>query len=343
MKQLLRTFSEPIVAWISMLAIAVLASIFLDSYFQIIIIFLLINLVLGLSLNLINGVTGQFSLGHAGFMSVGAYTSASLSMNVPMADGFLQIPQFFVFAIFGGLAAAIAGYAVGLPSLRLKGDYLAIVTLGFGEIIRVVFLNTPSVGGAMGLPGIPGPKAITLGGLEISSFFISFFLASFWVLATWTVLCRTRASRQGRALLAVREDEMAAEAMGVNTTSAKVGAFVLSSFFAGVAGSLFAHTTTYLNPSTFNFNKSVDSVIMVVLGGMGSFSGSAIAAVFVTILPELLRSLQEFIKVDLRMVLYSLALILIMLLRPQGLFGKLEFSDLFRFIKNKFKGKKEVS
>lgn len=300
-----------------------------DAFIQLTLIYVMINMILAMSLNLVNGFTGQFSLGHAGFMAVGAYTSAFLSTLVPPFAGPLQIIYFGLLALAGGLASAIAGYLVGLPSLRLRGDYLAIVTLGFGEIIRVVLLNTPAVGGARGMYGIQGPTEWIAGGVTFSKFIFGYTHALFWVLTCFFFIHRVIRSSHGRAFLSVREDEIAAEAMGINTTQAKVRAFVLSSFFAGVAGSIFAHYSNYLNPSTFTFNRSVDAVIMVVLGGMGSLSGSVMAAAIITILPEALRPLQEHTGVDLRMVIYSLCLILLMILRPKGLMGNKELGKFW--------------
>lgn len=285
-------------------------------YIQTIVIFCGINIILAVSLNLVNGFTGQFSIGHAGFMAIGAYVSAFLSFTFPAWAGPIVDINFFLNTIIGGLCAAIAGYGVGLPSLRLKGDYLAIVTLGFGEIIRVVLLNVEAVGGARGLYGIP--KHSTL----------------FWTL-TWVFICcftiiRLMKSTHGRAFLSVREDEIAAESVGINTTQYKVKAFVISAFFAGVAGSIFAHFLSYLNPSIFTFLKSFDVIVMVVLGGMGSITGSCVAAVIITLLPEVLRPLQEITKIDFRMIIYSLTLIVLMLTRPQGLFGGTEITDVWK-------------
>lgn len=301
-----------------------------DAFIKLILIYAMINMILAMSLNLVNGFTGQFSLGHAGFMAVGAYSSAFLStLFVPTADIF-QVFYYILFALVGGCVAGFAGLLVGLPSLRLKGDYLAIVTLGFGEIIRVVLLNTPQVGGARGMYGINGPTDFQIAGFTISKFTIGYSHALFWVLFCFLVIWRIVRSAHGRAFLSVREDEVAAEAMGINTTKAKVRAFVISSFFAGIAGSIFAHYANYLNPSSFSFNRSVDAVIMVVLGGMGSLSGSLLAAAIITILPEALRPLQELTGVDLRMVVYSLALILLMILRPKGLMGSNELNVFWR-------------
>jgi branched-chain amino acid transport system permease protein len=277
-----------------------------------------INVVLAVSLNLINGFTGQFSIGHAGFMALGAYGSAMFSLNLGarwvtklqglgLPEPIAAAPALLMALLVGGLLAALAGYLVGLPSLRLRGDYLAIVTLGFGEIIRVLILNIDVIGGARGLPGIPGWANV------------------FWVgagVAAVVALSRNLAhSSHGRALFAIRDDEVAAEALGVDTTSYKVLAFVIGAFFAGVAGGLFAHFLSYLNPNSFTFIKSIEVIAMVVLGGMGSISGSVLAAIVLTLLPELLRPVKEY-----RMVIYSLMLIVLMITRPQGLLGTRELS-----------------
>ena len=290
----------------------------LNPYMFQVLILIGINLILAVSLNLVNGFTGQFSIGHAGFMAVGAYTSAMFSMGpgkamlaalaaagLPVAV--TQGAVLLVALLLGGALAAVFGWVVGLPSLRLRGDYLAIVTLGFGEIIRVLILNIDAVGGARGLPGIPH------------------WADFFWVflgVAVVLALARNLAhSTHGRALFAIRDDEIAAEALGVDTTRYKVTAFVLGAFFAGVAGGLFAHYLSYLNPSTFTFLKSIEVIAMVVLGGMGSLSGSVLAAIVLTLMPELLRPVKDY-----RMVIYSLLLIVLMITRPQGLLGTRELS-----------------
>ncbi|MGZ3696449.1 MAG: branched-chain amino acid ABC transporter permease [Bdellovibrionota bacterium] len=291
----------------------------MDPYFFAILMYAGVNITLAVSLNLVNGFTGQFSMGHAGFMSVGGYMAAYLSTLLQGAHpewflgGMLTNVIFVGLLAMGGLAAAATGYLVGLPSLRLKGDYLAIVTLGFGEIIRVIVLNVDAIGGARGMPNIPG----------LSTFGWVYTMVVVSVFTIWRLVN----SAHGRAFLSVREDEIAAEAMGVNTTRAKVRAFVIGAFFAGVAGGLFAHYLRYLNPQTFDFNRSFEIIIMVVLGGMGSVTGSVVAAVFLTVIREALRPLQELTKVDFRMVIYSLVLILLMLTRPNGLFGTREFTD----------------
>ncbi len=239
-----------------------------------------------------------------------------------MPDGpkklILQNVFFFGALVFGGICAAVAGYLVGLPSLRLRGDYLAIVTLGFGEMIRVVFLNVEKVGGARGFSGVPP--------------WTNFFWVYFFALATILVSMRLVTSSVGRAFLAVREDEIAAEAMGVNATRSKVQAFVIGSFFAGIAGGLTAHYLAYLNPAMFQFFRSFELIVMVVLGGLGSISGSVVAAIILTLLPEGLRPVKEVfgLSSDPRMVLYSIALIVLMRTRPQGIFGRREVWELMK-------------
>ncbi len=287
----------------------------LNEYVYFILISCGINIILGVSLNIINGMTGQFSIGHAGFMAIGAYVSASMSFYVflPYAQSLLLQHVFFLISILvGASGAAFFGYIVGLPSLRLRGDYLGIVTLGFAEIIRVVILNMDVVGGARGFTSIP--------------MWSNFFWVYLFVVVVVIVSFRLRDSYHGRALFSVREDEIAASAAGVNVTGYKVRAFVLSSFFAGAAGALYAHFYEFLHPGTFTFIKSFEAIIFVVLGGMGSISGSLVAATGLTVLLEALRPVQDFTKIDFRMVIYPLILIILMLTRPQGLFGNKEFS-----------------
>jgi branched-chain amino acid transport system permease protein len=292
-----------------------------------------VNVVLAVSLNVINGMTGQFSIGHAGFMAVGAFTSAVLSQALNdyriglLPDGVANQLFFFISLTVGGLAAGLCGFVVGLPSLRLRGDYLAIVTLGFGEIILVVVRNTPALGGALGLSGTP----------QHTTFFSVWFTVFLVVLFARRIL----ASPHGRSLVAIREDEVAAEAMGIDTTSYKVRAFVVSSFFAGLAGGLFAHFQSIITPGdSFSFVKSMEIVVMIVAGGLGSTTGAVLAAVVLTLLPEGMRAL--FITVggdnaalaqsidQLRKPLFGVLLVVMMLTRPQGLFGTHEAWDLLK-------------
>ena len=262
-----------------------------------------IAIILAVSLNLINGHTGQFSLGHAGFMSVGAYVSAMITLALQKSMGADDLTWIFLPALLaGGLVAALAGLLVGIPSLRLRGDYLAIVTLGFGEIIRVIFQNVEAAGGASGLSGIP----------RMTDLAWTFILAAF---AVYVVACLVN-STYGRGFLAVHDDEVAASSMGLNPTRYKVTAFVIGAFFAGIAGGLFAHHKTTINPQVFDFMKSFEVVVMVILGGMGRTAGVILAAILLTLAPEFLRSVAEY-----RMIIYALVIIFLMIARPQGLFN----------------------
>jgi branched-chain amino acid transport system permease protein len=265
-----------------------------------------INVILAVSLNLVNGYTGQFSLGHAGFMSVGAYLSAACSLFLGPRllgedPGALAQGSFFFGALAaGGLGAAVAGLVVGIPSLRLKGDYLALVTLGFGEIIRVVIQNLDIVGGALGLNAIP--LYTTLSWVLV------------WIAACVYVVLSLVHSTYGRGFLATNDDEIAAASVGLDTTRYKIVAFVVGAFFAGIAGGLYGHFKLTITPTGFDFTKSIEIVVMVILGGMGNTLGVVLAAILLTLLPELLRPVAEY-----RMILYSLVLIMLMILRPQGL------------------------
>lgn len=281
----------------------------MDPYYLRIVILIGLNVILATSLNLINGITGQFSLGHAGFMALGAYvTGAAMLRYDPSGPS-----AGFVLAgllVLGGIVAAVAGLAVGIPALRLRGDYLAIATLGFGEIIYTIINATDQVGkfeigGASGLHGIP----------IHTNFFWTYAMAVVCVVCVW----RLAYSTKGLAFRAVREDEVAAAAMGVDTTYHKVAAFVIGAFFAGVAGGLLATYDGNLAPESFRFTRSIEIVVMVVLGGSGSITGSILAAVVLTFAPEFLRFFADW-----RMVIYSLVLILMMLLRPEGLLGSRE-------------------
>lgn len=274
-----------------------------------------INIILAVSLNLINGFTGQFSIGHAGFMAIGAYASAFVSVTFGgrLEGLFAFLPAgartgavLLIVLAFGAALAAVAGFLVGVPSLRLRGDYLAIVTLGFGEIIRVFILNIDTIGGARGYSGIPK--------------YASFGWVYFFAVASIVLVYRIVNSSFGRTLLAVREDEIAAEAMGVDTTRAKVISFVISAGMAGVAGGLFAHYLMYIHTNSFTFLKSIEIIIMIVIGGLGSISGSVLGGVLYIGLAEVLRQFERY-----RMVVFSLLLVLIMIFRPQGIMGRREF------------------
>lgn len=271
----------------------------IGAYWQLNIIIIGINIILASSLNLINGFTGQFSIGHAGFMAVGAYVSAIITVK-------FHLP--FILAILVGAAGAgLLGFVIGLPTLRLSGDYLAIATLGLGEIIRITILNIPYVGGASGFMGIPRYTNFTW--VFFMMIFTLFFIKNFVN------------STHGRACISVRENEIAAEAMGIDTTKYKVLAFTIGAAFAGVAGALFSHCFYIAHPNTFNFMKSFDILTMVVLGGLGSISGSITGAIMLTFISAALADYPEW-----RMIIYALSLIILMLYRPQGIFGNKEFS-----------------
>jgi branched-chain amino acid transport system permease protein len=297
--------------------------------------------ILAVSLNIVNGMTGQFSLGHAAFLALGGYAAGMVTYYGSMLlwnstarhGGFLGAGDWLFVAgcLLGGCVATAAGYVVGLPSLRLRGDYLAIVTLGFGEILRVVLQQTgrviddpevlrsagpsvlvpPPVGGAVGFNGLPKYTSL---------FWVYFFLA-----ITLVVAFRLKWSSLGRAMIAVREDEFAAQAMGVNVARQKVLAFMLAAFFAGTAGGLFAHESgLIISPRDAGFQRSLDYVLMTVLGGRGSITGVVLAAIILTSLPELLRQFDQY-----RLIVYALLLIGMMLMRPQGLFGIHEIWDFW--------------
>jgi len=275
-------------------------------YIHQIVILVGINIILAVSLNLINGFTGQFSIGHAGFFAVGAYMSAfvvtTLGDRVHHALAFLPVTAqdgvlLLLGIVAGALLSAIAGLAVGIPSLRLRGDYLAIVTLGFGEIIRVFILNIDAIGGSRGFTGIP----------KLSNFFWVYF----FVVVTVVTVRNLIYSSYGRAFISIRDDEIAAEAMGVDTTRFKVMSFVISSMFGGIAGALFGHFMMYLHPNTFTFMKSFEVIIMIVIGGLGSIEGSILGAVLITVILEVFRGFGPY-----RLVIFAITLILIMIYRP---------------------------
>lgn len=274
-----------------------------DPYVTDIVVRIGFNLLAVMGLALVLGFTGQFSLGHAGFMAVGAYTAAAMSLYLGTP------PMIGVFA--GGLLAAVAGVAVGLPSLRLSGDYLAVVTLGFNGIIVVLIQNMQWLGGAQGLTGIPVAT--------------SFGWTYTWVLLGAVFIRNLLKSAHGRVFEAVRDNEIATRSLGIDTTRAKVVAFVVGAFWAGVAGGLLAHYRSSIFPSQFQYDRSIELLAMVVLGGTGSLSGPLVAASILSALPEVLRPVAEY-----RMVIYATLLIGMMILRPAGLLGNHEVTDLFR-------------
>jgi len=275
-----------------------------------------INAVLALSWNLISGFTGQFSLGHAGFMVVGAYTSALLMMKAKWPF----LPSF----ITAGLLSALVGFLVGFPSLRLVGDYLSVVTLGFQYIITAILNNTTKLtGGGLGLPGVPYVTSLPVAAVTLT--------ITLWILSNLVN------SKQGRCFVAVKEDEIAAQSVGIDTTYYKVVAFMISSFFAGLGGAMIGHYMMYLHPDVFNYAKTIESVSMVILGGLGSLTGSLLGAMCITLLPEVFRNLATFLggmgmlgpANFLRrgwMVFYATGVLVLMLTRPQGLLGRRELT-----------------
>ena len=282
----------------------------INSYYSDLLTMVCINVILAVSLNIVTGLLGQLVLGHAGFMLVGAYAAAlfTLHSNLPLTISFP------IGLLLGGLVAAVSGIIIGVPALRLKGDYLAIITLGFGEIIRVIANNLTITNGAKGLYGI---QSLNSRHNLTAMFTYVFFVAVVVIFISFTF----GTSRHGRAVIAIREDEIAAEASGINTTYYKLLAFILAAFIAGVAGGLYAHQIGIIDPSKFDFNRSTEILVMVVLGGMGSITGSIISAAVLTLLPEALRDFASY-----RMLLYSIVLICVMLFRPTGLLGRSEFS-----------------
>ena len=265
----------------------------LDQYTQSVLIFMGINVILALSLYLPISA-GLLSLGQGGFMAIGAYTSAYLTLNFSW--------PFLLALAAGSLAAGAVGLAVGFPALRIKGVYLIILTMGFGEIVRVFFLNFEPTGAASGLGGIPAHTT-----LPLLAVVVAVLLAGFWQL---------RRSRIGRAIAAVREDELAAEITGINLTRVKVAVFAVGGALAGLGGGLYAHYATFIDPAQFGFQRSAEIFVMVLLGGMGNFFGATLGALTVTVLPELLRFLQDW-----RMTFFGTLLVVMMIVRPWGLVG----------------------
>lgn len=271
----------------------------IDPFWELNIVMICINIILAVSLNLINGYTGQFSIGHAGFMAVGAYTGAVVTMmwELPFALGI----------VLSTVLAGLLGALIGLPTLRLNGDYLCIATLGLGEIIRICILNIEYVGGASGLMGIPRETTFT---------------NVFWIMVAIIFFIKNfKNSSYGRCCLAIRENEIAADTMGINTTKYKVMAFTLGAAFAGTAGCMFSHYFFIAHPASFTFMRSFDVLTMVVLGGLGSMTGSIVGAMLLTGLSAVLSDFPEW-----RMIIYSITMIVLMLYRPQGLFGNEELS-----------------
>lgn len=273
----------------------------INAYLQATMVTICVNIMLAVSLNLVTGFTGQFSLGHAGFMAIGAYSTGLITMAIPTVWGFV------LGLVTGAVLAAMVGFLIGLPTLRLRGDYLAIATLGMAEIIRVLLLNMGFTNGAAGLSGIPQ--------------FVNWSWLFVLTVGTVVLITNFLNSRHGRDCIAVREDEIAAESIGVRSTRVKTLAFMTGAFFGAVAGGVYASYFYFLKPDLFGFMQSINILVIVVLGGLGSVSGSIIAAVLLAIVSTLLQPFPE-----IRMILYSLVLVVLMVFRPQGIMGSRELS-----------------
>lgn len=309
----------------------------LDSYTQLIIMFVGVNIIMSSSLNLINGYMGEFSVGHAGFMAIGAYGTSVLtvwffSKGSVFGPGLLSpgwaILFFPAMLLVGGIAAALVGLLVAIPSFRTRGDYLAIITLAVNYIVKSAIENIQTIGGARGFMGM----SRVVNGMQ-SMVNVPWMMIWTWlsVFLTIVLIQRFVSSSYGKGIIAIREDEIAAEIMGVNTRRAKMVAFMLSSGLAGMAGGLIAHILGYINPGSFTIMKSTEALVMVYLGGMGSLSGSVLSAILFTLVLELLRPLQV-----IKWVVVPLLLILLMLFRPEGLLGQRELTDVFPCLKRIF-------
>jgi branched-chain amino acid transport system permease protein len=301
----------------------------INAYVQLVIMYIGINIILATSLNLVNGYMGEFSVGHAGFMAVGAYVTSILNVWLFTADktGHIILPPsstlylFPLTALIGGVAAALAGLIVAIPSFRTRGDYLAIITLAVNYIVKSSIENMQSIGGARGYMGMKKVVSSMESVIDLPWVMIWIFVA---VGLTVLVLHRFVHSTYGKGIVAVRDDEIAAEIMSVNTRQMKMSAFMLSSGMAGIAGGLFAHILGYINPGTFTIMKSTEIMVMVYLGGMGSLTGSVLSAISFTVVLELLRPLQV-----IKWVVIPLLLIILMLFRPEGIMGNREITDVF--------------
>lgn len=289
----------------------------LSRQYKSIVIPIIVDIILAVSLNLVTGFLGELSLGHAGFMSIGAYTGALISVY----SKFPPLPTIIIAMLAGSTIAAVFGFIIGVPVLRLRGDYLAIVTLAFGEIIKSIINSIKFMGGAKGLTKIP-----------LYTDYQNFWIAYICMIITIIFLLNLVKSRTGRAITAIRDNDIAAESVGINISKYKVTAFVIGAFFAGLAGVIYAHNVGLIKPTTFDYNKSIEILVIVVLGGMGSISGSIIAAIILTLLPEFLRGAD-----NLRMLMYAIVLIIMMIVNnskiKQGIMTNKTLSKLFKGFK----------
>ena len=280
-------------------------------YIEGILILVGVNLMVVLGLSLLTGFTGLFSFGHAGFMAIGAYISAVCTLNYNM--------PFLVAMVLGAVAAMMIALLIGYFTLGLKGDYFCIATLGFGESVRLIFDNLEFFGGARGMSSIP----------MVTTFELALVICVLAVIAM-TLLIH---SRHGRNMIAIREEELASQAIGINVFRYKMISFAISAAYAAIGGALYAHYLGYLQPLMFQLTKSTELTIMVIFGGLGSIGGSVVGAFLLTFLPELLRTFASW-----RLVFYGAAVVLIMITRPQGMMGGMEFTDVYRWLKKKLGG-----
>lgn len=288
-----------------------------SAYFNGLVIIGMFYVIIVCSLNLLTGYMGEFSLGHAGFMSVGAYTSAIVTTLLADCVELPSIVVYLIAILVGGIATGLIGMLVGIPALRLSGDYLCIVTVAVAEIVRVVLSN-------FGIPAITGSATFGKSFAGISKVSDYHYVYVTTVICVAVMYCYIR-SRYGRALIAIREDRIAAEASGINVTRIKVLTFTVSAFFAGVAGAVYAHYITTLVPTYFNFSKSSEFLAIVILGGSGSMTGSIIAAPILSALPQLISYIVPSFA-SYRMLIYAVILVAVMIFKPSGLFGGREFS-----------------
>jgi len=335
MKKLFKKFDKIVPMLVLIFSIFLILNTLIETriftrYYASILVIVAVYIIMATSLNIATGFLGQLILGHAGFMAIGAYSAALTA--IALRDYIVNdLLLFIVSALVAMIVAAIFGFIVGTPALRLRGDYLGIMTLGFGEIVKVILTNLEITNGAQGLTGIPT--------------IMSFPIAYFTMIIVVSIIALFMTSRHGRAMLSIREDEIASESVGINIFKYKITGFIIASMFGGVGGAVYAFQIGYLTPGSFNFTRSIDIFVIVVLGGIGSLSGSVIAAIVLTILPETLRDFASY-----RLLIYSILLILVMLFRPQGLMGTRELhlskiNDKYESIKtklrNKFKKPKE--
>lgn len=271
-----------------------------------------VNIMLAVSLNLVTGFLGELSLGHAGFMSIGAYSSALIS--IALSSTLPPAAAFFIALLCGGILAAFFGFIIGVPVLRLRGDYLAIVTLAFGEIIKSIINYLKFTGGSKGLSKIP-----------LYSDYRNFTVVFIITVITIVLISNLINSRDGRAIKSIRDNDIAAESIGINISKYKVSAFVIAAGFAGIAGALYAHNVGIIKPSIFDYNKSIEILVFVVLGGMGNIPGSIISAIILTLLPEFLRGAD-----NLRMLLYAIVLIVMMIFNNSKFKSSLSLNKTFR-------------